>query len=192
MALFNSAYSALTFAYNFNGTNVVTATMGLPPAGGNGKGLGGLDGAAEAGNIQRIVKEFGEVSEALMVARFAPPRLPCSCHRPCCCGWTPNLEWKRAVRIVAEDVRYTCFNGGGDVIYRTEIASQYFLKDQERDAIEGIAARCHMPRASAYRHLKSIIAMYRGTRSKKGIEQVVLEALDVEFRNRGIVGETDE
>lgn len=190
MPLFKSAYDALRFAYNFNGNNCVIAHLGVPPAP-TGKGLGGLDGAAEAGNIKRIVKSLGEVAECFIIARFAPARIPCSCHRSCCRGWDYNKEWRKAVVRLANEIRFTCFGGAGNVGYRTSITSQYFLREQERESIEAIAAIGHVHKVTAYRHFKAVRSTFRGTKTRKGVEQNYLDLIEVELRKAGIVGEEE-
>lgn len=193
MPVFRSAHEALTFAFNYNGSNTVSVHMGdVPPPAGNGRGLGGLDGAAEAGNVKRIVREFGAVTEALAIARFAPPRVPCSCHRPCCSGWTPNNEWRQAVRLLSQEVMKECFNFAGDVVYRFEIVSQYFLKEAERKPIELIASSIHLHKATAYRHFKAVRDYFRGTRTNEGVEQIALNLIDERLRAIGVVGELEE
>ena len=96
MALFKSTHDALRFAYNFNGDNTVSAHWGGMPKP-TGRGLGGLDGAGEAGNIKRVVESLGGLVTAWAVANYAPNSFPCSCRRPCCKGWRMNDEWESAV-----------------------------------------------------------------------------------------------
>lgn len=189
MALFNSAYSALTFAYNFNGTNTVSAHIGdVPPPSGNGKGLGGLDGAAEAGNVKRIVHDFGTVIEALVIARFAPPRVPCSCHRPCCSGWTPNIEWRASVRVLSQEVMQSCFNMAGDVLYRFEIVARYFERG-EKTSLTDISRKARVSERTARTHYNLISTMFHGSRNNKGLEDIALQTVDDALRKQGIVGE---
>lgn len=195
MALFTSAYSALTFAYHFNGTNVVTPSLGLPTQG-NGRGLGGLDGAAEAGNIKRIVSGFGADCQAVIVARFMPDRMVCNCGRQCCKGWYTNLGWISALRHIAEMLKQDCFNGSGDAEYRKDIVAQYFLKKQQREHMDEIAGRLmrrsrdrSVSTSTAYRHLKAVTVFLRSTKTRKGAEQVYLDAVDAELRRAGIVGD---
>lgn len=191
MALFKSAYDALTFAYSFNGDNCTKATLGLPPQG-NGRGLGGLTGAAEAGNIKRIVHGLGEVAEAYVTAKFTPARIPCSCRRPCCQGWSFNKEWMGAVIRIAKECNQPCFGGDGHARYRWKVTAQYFLKPNEREAIPTIAEQWGIHRTTAWRHFKSLVSLFRGTRKRKGMEQTFIDAVEEQLAKADIIGDVDE
>ncbi len=60
---------------------------------GPGRGLGGGDGAAQAGMIRSEVEQLDRIAQAFLVARFAPASIPCDCGRPCCSGRQSNEEW---------------------------------------------------------------------------------------------------
>lgn len=179
MALFRSTYDALRFAYNFDGTNCTHAMIGVPPVG-NGKGLGGLDGAAEVGNIKRIVESLGRQVSAWAVATFAPNRIPCHCGRRCCQGWEENKEWSNAVEEMAKLV----FTTG-----RVQIVKLFFSEKAYRSPISEIAAKTEISERQAYYLLKTVVTFFRGTRKQRGVGQVFEESIDRELRKAGIVGE---
>lgn len=189
MPLFKSAYDALRFAYNFNGDNCVSPMLGIPPSG-NGKGLGGLDGAAEAGNIKRIVATLGIDSEMIIVARFMPDRIICGCGRACCQGWYPSLGWKSAIRHLARILASVCFNDKGSESYRMLMLAHWFKPDNQ--TIEDIGKVEGYSRSTAYEHFKAVRKFFRSTRTRKGAEQVVIEAVEEQLRKAGIVGEKAE
>lgn len=191
MPIFRSTYEALTFAFNFNGQNVVTATLGLPPAGGNGRGLGGLDGAAEAGNIKRIVKLSGEFSENVAIARFMPKRIPCSCRRLCCQGWIPNLEWRGAIRHITREIQGVCFDGHADSEYRNRVVGRYFMKEAEREPFVSIAAVGGFSERTVKRHFEQVRQFLGGNKTQKGSEQILMDRIDAALRDAGVVGEID-
>ena len=191
MALFKSTYEALTFAFNYNGSNTVTAHIGdTPPPSGNGRGLGGLDGAAEAGNIKRIVESQTPWVFNLVVARFMQQKLPCSCGRLCCSGWAKNLEWWRAVRELSQDdsVQKTVFGWAGDVLYRFEVVARYFERG-EKSSLSDIAKRARVSSRTARTHYNLIATMFHGSRLNKGLEDIALSTVDEALRKQGIVGE---
>ena len=76
--LFINAHSALVFAFNFSGQCYDRPMMNrmAAPSVGTGKGLVGLDGAAQAGMIRGEVKSLGKLAEAILIARFAPHSMP--------------------------------------------------------------------------------------------------------------------
>ena len=191
MALFRSAYDALTFAYCFNGDNCTTAMLGIPPQG-NGRGLGGLNGAAEVGNIKRIVHGLGEVAEAYITARFTPARIPCSCHRPCCQGWTYHPEWYKSIVRMAREINQPCFAGAGRIRYRWKITAQYFLKPQERESLTSIAAQFGIHHTTAGRHFKAVVSLFRGTKRRKGMEQTFIDAVEEQLSKAEIIGDVDD
>ena len=105
--LFQSVNAALQFAYNYQGSPVLSVMnrMGQVSGAVLGKGLAGVDGAAQAGMIKRHVASLGKFPEALIIAEFAPRTYPCSCRSLCCLGYTRNQQWSDAVNNIADIVR---------------------------------------------------------------------------------------
>lgn len=70
--LFRSASDALRFAYLFSGEQYPLTIMARMMRGivGSGKGLVGLDGAAQAGLILRMVKDLSSQHQAALGARY--------------------------------------------------------------------------------------------------------------------------
>jgi hypothetical protein len=103
--LFASAHGALTFAYNFAPEQYPASIIARLIAGGaigRGKGLVGMDGAAQAGMILREVDGLGAMAAHVLAARFAPHSIPCSCRRPCCAGHKHALAWDHAIDFITE------------------------------------------------------------------------------------------
>ncbi len=191
MSLFKSTYNALAFAYQFNGLNISTPHLcEMQPS--KARSLGGLNGAGEAGSIKRAVKELGEVAESLIVARFSPSKLPCSCHRSCCSGWVNNADWQHAVNVLSKSIDDDVFCRVGDANYRAAITGRYFSRDYDKKPIEFIADNARISRATAYQHYKAIKLYFRGTRSQKGVEQVIIDKVDEILRDLKIVGEFED
>ena len=107
-ALFRSTHAALTFAFNATratqGLSVIGRLMGGPaPA---NRGLGGLDGAAQAGMIKAEIATLTPIIRGYIItARFAMRGLPCDCRRSCCSGTKINHEWADAIESIADMVR---------------------------------------------------------------------------------------
>lgn len=102
--LFRTPVDALIFAFNYS-----MQQQGRPladrmasPGGRSGKGLAGNDGAAQAGMIWYELQRMPEVEVAVLVARFAPRSMPCTCTNACCSGYTPNPAWNDAVRTLEQ------------------------------------------------------------------------------------------
>lgn len=71
--LFDSAWNALAFAFRYSTQQYQPTPMARLMRGsiGSGKGLHGLDGAAQAGVIRAIVETLPEFERCAVVARFA-------------------------------------------------------------------------------------------------------------------------
>lgn len=96
-ALFNDARSALRFAVCLEGSPERPAMNRLWDKMAGGRGLAGLDAAAQAGMILHILKGLGPLYFAALVADGAPHSRPCGCRRPCCSGKTIVPEWRDAI-----------------------------------------------------------------------------------------------
>ena len=104
--LFSSAHDALVFAFNYSGQRYGQTPMSkIAAPAAPGKGLSGVDGAAQAGFIRAEVAAIGRILEAILIARFAPHTVPCSCRRSCCIGKKPNGEWTGAIHLLADHLR---------------------------------------------------------------------------------------
>ena len=102
--LFRGTKACLAFAMNYSAgiSGPSWAKMGKPNP--EGRGLVGLDGAAQAGMIQAELSRLVPARRWILVARMAVPRLPCACRRPCCVGYVERREWGEAVDALAEYV----------------------------------------------------------------------------------------
>lgn len=95
-ALFSSTHAALTFAYNYAGQKSPRTPMTKMMQGGvlgSGKGLVGLDGAAQAGMILAAVDRLPREQRNVITVRFGDVRDEC----PCCGQPAPTGEWSDAV-----------------------------------------------------------------------------------------------
>lgn len=102
--LFRNAHAALVFALNYSGQaydRPLMNRMSDEPRASSGKGLHGLDGAAQAGMIRAEVSRLAPAHQAALVARVAPQSTPCSCRHPCCSGHRPNAEWTDAIAVLS-------------------------------------------------------------------------------------------
>ncbi len=71
--LFDSMHAALTFAYRYSGQQYSPSIMAQMMRShiGTGKGLSGLDGAAQAGLIRGLIGKLHKQDQAMISARFA-------------------------------------------------------------------------------------------------------------------------
>lgn len=97
--LFRTAHDAVRWALSDD--RVALQQVSTYRAPGSGRGLSGFDGAAQAGMILSHIRELRSPLNHLIVAQAASVKLPCTCGRDCCSGWTTNRRWADAVEAVA-------------------------------------------------------------------------------------------
>jgi hypothetical protein len=100
-----SAYDAIIFALNYSSQQVERPLMNRlsdGPRASSGLGMVGTDGAAQAGFILQELRACGPLHEAILTAQYAPKSWPCSCHKACCSGHTPNRVREQAIRALIE------------------------------------------------------------------------------------------
>lgn len=98
--LFRSAHAALVFALNYSMQQYdrpLINRVAAGPAKEEGKGLSGVDGAAQAGMIRAELARLAPLHQAMLVASIAPQQVPCGCRAGCCGGWKTNPEWSDAM-----------------------------------------------------------------------------------------------
>lgn len=195
--LFESAHGALVFAFNFSGQCYDRPMMNrlASPAIGSGKGLVGLDGAAQAGMIRAEVQAMGKLAEAILIARIAPRSMPCHCRQACCSGKKPNKEWTDAISFLADHVRTTALAGcTANGMLRREYVVRYFSRKDERVSLEVLAERHDVARNTVSAHASKVALLFGGTQAKKdkaavpGFEAAAMNAIEDQLRDIGMVG----
>lgn len=149
--LFTSAHAALVFALNFSSQCYERPTMNklAQPSVGSGKGLIGLDGAAQAGFIRAELNQLPVMMRSVLIARCAPKSSPCSCGSPCCTGRRINPEWFDASSILIAGAKE--FMAGTFTHYQLRrCAVLRYLG--EKISIEEIADQCGCARNTASAH----------------------------------------
>ena len=195
--LFDSAHGALVFAFNFSGQCYDRPMMNRleSPAVGSGKGLVGLDGAAQAGMIRSEVQALGKLSEAIIIARIAPRTVPCHCRSACCSGHRPNKEWTNAISFLADYVRTTALAGcTSNGILRREYVVRYFTRKDDRVSLEALAEKHDIARNTVSAHAAKVALLLGGAQPKKdkpgvpGLESAAMDAIEDRLRDIGMVG----
>ena len=174
-APFKNAHAALMFAYRFS-----SGQYALPlihrmagKSSGTGRGLSGLDGAAQAGMIRAAVAAIGRIHEAIVITRFAPETLPglLGAERV-------NPEWKNAIATLSSLTRTTALAGcDANAPMRRDYVTRYVLR--RVPTLEDIARRhgihVNTARANALR-VKNFFCQRAG--GKHSIEQQALIAAE--------------
>lgn len=159
--LFRTEAGALLFAMNFtHGTckKPGLATMMAGPSR-PGRGLGGLDGAAQAGMIQSRLGRLTRVRQAILIARFTAQHLPCSCRQACCRGFRDNPDWQEALGVVID---YARLMGATGTISHYHLAralvSRYF---GGKTSFVEVAAKCGVNRDTASKYHSRVIEVLK-------------------------------
>lgn len=184
MNLFENTEQALVFAYNYTGQNCITARLSPEPLPTTGRGLGGLNGAAQAGMIRREVSSAGKLIESLITAKYAPMWLPCSCGHACCSGKVENKEWAEAIPYIVLDV---CKNVLPAADRSTVVWCVKAYYSGVRTSATLIAGQAGVHVSTITRNMKDIKAHLRGTRSKEGMDALAYRTVDRILTEKGIV-----
>lgn len=183
--LFSSAYSALVFAFNVSRQCYDRPFMNkvASPAIGSGKGLAGLDGAAQAGMIRAEVKALGELAEAFLIARIAPRSEPCSCRSACCGGSRTNSEWFDAISALSEYARNAALAGTtANGMLRQAYVARYFAMKDQRVSLELLAEKHDLNRQTIGTHYSKLSKVF------KEVESLAQNAIEDRLREIGVVG----
>ena len=193
--LFESAHAALTFAFNFSDQAYDRPLMNrmAAPSRGSGKGLAGLDGAGQAGLVRYQVRTLGQLAEAVLIARFAPPTMPCQCRQPCCSGKRVSREWSEAIAFLADHVGDTALRGcvvNGAM--RRDYVVRLFIPKIVRQSVEELAERHSIHRQSCSDHIRRVAEFFRGRSGNHGthhpgIETLALQAIDQTLRDACLI-----
>lgn len=196
-SIFTSAHAAMVFAFNFSSQNYDRPMMNrlASPAVGTGKGLVGLDGAAQAGFVRAEVQGLGPLAEAILIARIAPRHMPCHCRSSCCGGKKANREWSNAIGYLADYVRTTALAGcTANGIMRREYVVRYFSRKEERTSLEDLSERHDVARNTVSAHASKVATLFGGYQAKKdkeavpGLEVAAMNAIEERLRQIGMVG----
>ena len=153
--LFNSANAALVFALNYSAQQYDRPMMNrmAAPAVGSGKGLIGLDGAAQAGMIRQELAACGHLVENVLISRVAPNWQPCDCRSACCSGKRPNKDWTNAIAYLADQARYLALAGCVcNGMLRREYVVRFFTPKEKRISLDELADRNGIHRNTASAH----------------------------------------
>lgn len=158
--VFRSAHAALVFALNFShGTLKKSALAQASGGGGSGRGLGGLDGAAQSGMILAELQQLSALRRSVLIAKYASPSAPCACRSSCCRGWRENPQWSEAINYLTEYVLVAGLTGTvSHFRLRRSLVSRYFGQGA---TFLTIASSCGVDRHTASGYNKRIVERFR-------------------------------
>lgn len=160
-SLFSCAHAALTFAFNYSGQQFdksAMARLASSPSG-PGKGLGGLDGAGQAGIVRAELHRCGELIENLLIARVAPKYSICECRSPCCSGMVPNQERSAAINALCTEAMQYVAGGLSHYRLRRGIIERYF---GEKIKVSDLASLCGVSEKTVFNHNEKITKWLKG------------------------------
>lgn len=158
--LFSSAHAALVFSFNFSMDLYDRPLMNKMADGARpeGKGLSGLDGAAQAGFVRAELQLLGAIPSALLTARVAPHGSPCECRRPCCSGRTINRDWAEAIKTLTQHALVPLSGCVSHYRLRAAIVQKFFGASV---SLADIAEVCGVNRDTASEHNQRVIKMLK-------------------------------
>lgn len=161
-AVFRTVRGALMFAMNFTHGTLKRPTLVEMMGGGTvGRGLGGLDGAAQAGMIRAELERVSPQRRSIIIARCASPTLSCSCKACCCRGWKENPEWGEAINHLTGCVLEQGLAGTvSHYRLRRAMVVRYFLGKAAvgpKQSLVEISRVCGVHRNTASVHNKAVV-----------------------------------
>lgn len=191
-ALFHNAHAALSFCFNFSGQYQRPAmNHAAAPARGLGKGLSGMDGAAQAGIINSELKKLDFLKQAILTARVAPRSMRCECRRLCCSGKMANTDWVRAIDTITDKTKELLNGSHTDYAMRCALVKRVY---DDHSTLDQIAERFDVHRNTAGAHYGHIHRWLLGQKATnispavEGIETVAWMQIETILRNAKIVG----
>jgi hypothetical protein len=168
--LFRTAKGALLFASNYSHGQMKKPFLAKMVGGGRpGRGLGGLDGAGQAGMIMAALSRLPRVQQALLIARHTTAVTPCSCRSPCCKGSREEPDWAMAVEYIVEDVLKQGLTGTvSHYRLRRALVMRYL---GIRHSFVDVAKQCGINRDTASERYKKI-KEYLGDQEKRAYWEI--------------------
>ena len=202
--LFKGAHQALTYAFNYSAGTLDRPAMvkmaDRTPR--TGRGLAGVDGAAQAGFILRELQALSQLHQRILEARFLPQTTAC----PCCRSSVWDQDWFAAVRAVSDGVMASGVLSGHIVhrAVRDGIVARYFAAKANRGRVmlSDLALHAGISDRTVTDQNGKITIWLRGSRvvrkgagvveeGKKGEEARAMELIESVLRGAGIVGELE-
>lgn len=203
--LFSSAHAAIVFALNYNHQQYDKPLMnrlswGAMP---QGKGLSGIDGAAQAGMIRGMIGRLSDLECAMLIAYCAPKQIPIpGSHQAIKIvdnrqvrlpRWSVNPEYQAALRQIANSYQIHALTSTDHQSVRAIRFALVARCFGERANLQDIAERSGVP----YRNLKRLHAGVRdyllGKRggyeqeATSGAIQLALNKVETMLREGGII-----
>ncbi|MGF6697633.1 hypothetical protein OKW38_002245 [Paraburkholderia sp. MM5496-R1] len=186
--VFKSTEAALRYAYAFSTEQYGRSAMAVMYARpGNGLGLGGLDGAGQAGMVRAEIDKLTPTQRAVLVVRYAPRELPCSCRRPCCSGHYQNGEWKAAIEDLVQHTAPLFAGHVSNVRLRAALIRAAILR--ERPNHTALGKEFGVDRNTVAKHAGIIELAVVGTRREIGEFDRAYARIDGLLDEAGLVGE---
>ncbi|NML34530.1 hypothetical protein [Paraburkholderia antibiotica] len=187
--IFRSTDGALRYAFSFSTEQYgrsAMAGMFAPP--GTGRGLSGMDGAGQAGMVRAELERLTPAQRAVLVVRYAPELLPCSCRRRCCSGQYVNDEFGRALKALAEVYTAPLFAGHlSNVRLRAVLIRAAILR--EKPDYTALGKQFGVDRNTVAKHAGMIERALVGTPREIGEFDRAYSRIEESLGEAGLIGE---
>jgi len=188
--MFASAEAAVRFALSLGGKPPRPAMNRVLDRSIGWSELSPLDKAAQAGMILNIVERQGRLAMAVMTAAVAPRWRSCSCRRPCCSGQEKNLDWYRAINIIAEEASAYVPSRAKYLLRIACVLKVYGARDS---SYRNIAQDISVDEETVSKYHKTILRWLRGAKGRPsqpqddGVESKIWSEAANSLRAVGIV-----
>lgn len=191
--LFKDAHEALTFAFNFSHQQYPRSPMFraiLQSRG--GRGLGGLDGAAQAGMIKQEVSLLKPLERAYIVARYEPIVIRCHFGNNRHKEYILNKVWVDAMGELSIHIRNRVLLR---CVTTTSMRMDYimrFLPCCKHACINALAEKHNASEKTIRNHIKEVKKFFCGNvvnnTRRAGLEEKAMTAITDRLERSGIIG----
>jgi hypothetical protein len=194
--LYASAKAAIRFAVNCEGAPARPLSSRMADTL-NGRGIAGLDRAAQAGYIMGTIECLGTVRVAVLIAETAVHYKPCHCRAPCCSGRRANSAWREALDVLTQETS-RIFSVRVGYALRSELIAKVFSKTSSGHAeitLKAVADDLEVDVDTVSKHHKALIRWLNGAPRGRhgeppidGVATVAWREAESLLRACGIVG----
>ena len=157
-----------------------------------GRGLGGLDGAAQAGMIKQEVSMLKSLESAYIVARYEPIVVPCHCGNECCNGYINNKVWIDAMGKLSVHIRNSVLLHCATTTPMRMDYIMRFLPYCKYASIAALANKHGISEKTVRNHVKEVRKFFLGKVvdgiRQAGLEERAMTAITDRLEQAGIIG----
>lgn len=149
--IFSSTHAALSFAFGYSeraGRPNMLGVLSSKELPRSGRGLGGIDGAAQSGMIRREIEDLKPLQRAVVICKFSHPSRCPHCH-----SFMDSNERKEAIEALAQHTLEVLKGERPNLALRRGIVRAQF---GERVKFADLARTCGVSQNTVTNHSKKV------------------------------------